>query len=163
MPYKLVISQVLVTKTSNELKQKYQAAKGKVLSHKELVKAQCEEFKRVQMEVLENSNEVRLGLSRLKNIALKADPLSHVEYIKILIQTEKQAADPGYIQRMEQLDLILKHAQALEAISIDKYDPFKEHREALAKRPKHGAASLTPVEKILFDDTEQILKFLGLD
>ena len=70
-----------VTKTAQDLKAKYEFGWKEKLSHERFLKVMGEEFVQVQMQVLENSNNVRLGLKRLSEIALRDDALSHVDYI----------------------------------------------------------------------------------
>lgn len=42
--------------------------------------------------------------NRLKEIALRPDPLSTVEHIELMIKAEKMEGQPGYEQRIEMLN-----------------------------------------------------------
>jgi len=161
MRYRLIVSQETVTKTSQELRSKYESAKQKKLSHQVLVDAQVEDFQKVQLEVLKNTNLVRKGLKRLAAIALRPDPLSHVDYIDQLIRSEQQGAKPGWKERVSQLEEIRKQAEQMSKIADEEYDPFADYK----KTP--SAFEVTPEEEGVLQKMASGLKknmkqFLGI-
>ena len=84
------------------------------------------------------SCEAKEIMQRLDEIALKPNPLSEVEYIDLLIESERQEGKPGYPQRikyyqdMKQRAMIMSklqdthysHAEA-QVSTNDKWDTFK--------------------------------------
>ncbi|XP_064106886.1 uncharacterized protein LOC135215862 [Macrobrachium nipponense] len=82
-PYKYICKQVEVAKTAEDLRRRYEDARQKKLSAEQLVKEIEENFQADQIKVLLLTETVRKSLKRLKEIALKPNPLSTVEYIDI--------------------------------------------------------------------------------
>merc|ERR1712242_384839 len=155
MPYRMVVETERVTKTSAGLKAKYESAKQKQLSHADLINAQVEDFEQVQLNVLQDTNEIRKGLRRLSEIALRVDPLSHVDYIDTLIRSEQQAAKPGWQVRMQQLNAIRQQAEHLQSVSRDGYDPFKDYKVGVQPASGHAQTMLDGLK-------QNALNFLGL-
>ncbi|XP_034744435.1 uncharacterized protein si:ch73-170d6.2 [Etheostoma cragini] len=90
-------------RTVQELKEKYQNATKAKISVKELVDKLKEDYDHVQAKVVELMEKSSRCLNRLKEIALKPDPLSTTDYIDMLIEGEKAEAKPGWKQRIESL------------------------------------------------------------
>jgi len=151
------VVQETVTKHSSELKAKYETAKKKKLSHAELINAQVEEFEQVQLQVLRDTDEVRRGLKRLSEIALKDDPLSHVDYIDTLIRSEQQACKPGWAERVKQLHEIRKQAIQMQEIVKKGYDPFRTYNAAAS-----GTAPEAP-PGLLVGIKRNVAAFLGVN
>jgi len=113
-------------KTYAEQKKKYEQAAGKELTCSEVIDMKADEFEATQLTVLALTNEVRECLNRLKEIALKSDPMSHVDYLQQLIEAEKSEHKPGWDKRVKQLEHSLKWAKELETITAQGYDPFRD-------------------------------------
>lgn len=86
-----------------------------------LTKEVLEERQKLEVH-LQKSHRIDLGyirriLNRLDEIALKADPLTEVHFVELLIESEKQEVRAGYQQRIKSLDqtkqqaLLLREAQ----------------------------------------------------
>ena len=56
------------------------------------------------------------SLRRLDEIALKPDPSTQVEYLKLLIESEKMEAKPGWKQRVKYLNVAKFHAEILSKV-----------------------------------------------
>ena len=123
-PYVYVIRIHNVTKTAEDLKKRYEEAEGKKLTAEQLVKKCQEEFDEVQMRVLTLVDQARKSIDRLNQIALRTNPLSTVDYIDILINSEKSEAKPGWKERMEQLIEVKEKAEQMQALAKKTYDPF---------------------------------------
>lgn len=132
-PYKFVCKRVTVTKTAEDLRKRYQEATDKKLTAENLISKIQEEFESVHLKVLVLTESVRKSLQRLKEIALKPNPLSTAEYIDILIDSEKSSASPGWQERVEQLRTVRKEAEYMQQIADKGFDPFKEYRAKLQK------------------------------
>ena len=68
--------------------------------------------------------DIRNCLQRLEEIALKPDPLSTVDYIDTLIQSEENEANPGFKDRVNVLQKIRKRAEVTMAVKKGEYRPF---------------------------------------
>ncbi|XP_064106433.1 uncharacterized protein LOC135215534 [Macrobrachium nipponense] len=138
IPYKFVCKQVQVQKTAEDLRRRYQEAEKKKLSAVNLVKKVNEEFEAVQLKVLGMTETVRKSLLRLKEIALKPNPLSTVEYIDILIESEKSQARPGWQARAKQLQNVRKQAEYIKEIADQGFDPFIAIKKKIEEEKKEN-------------------------
>ncbi|XP_028450177.1 uncharacterized protein si:ch73-170d6.2 [Perca flavescens] len=101
--YKWEYKDVKEKLTVQELKEKYQKATKAKITVEELVNELKADYKRVQAEVVKLMERSSQCLNRLKEIALKPDPLSTTDYIDMLIEGEKAEAKLGWNQRVESL------------------------------------------------------------
>ncbi|XP_064106427.1 uncharacterized protein LOC135215531 [Macrobrachium nipponense] len=136
IPYKYICKQVEVTKNAEDLRRRYVEATEKKLSAEQLVKEVEEEFEAVQIKDLGMTETVRKCLKRLKEIALKPNPLSTVEYIDILIESEKSQAQPGWNARAKYLQAVRKTAEEMKKIADEGYDPFMEIKKKIEEEKK---------------------------
>ena len=106
-------------RTNEDLQQRYgEAVKGK--TQLESIVANMEQHLQFLHEkVLEMIQKIRKSLSRLDEIALKANPLTEVEYIELLIQSEKDQAKPGYRQRMQYYEDVKQQALLVRTAKSD--------------------------------------------
>ncbi|XP_076600411.1 uncharacterized protein LOC143328876 [Chaetodon auriga] len=103
--------------TNKDLKEKYQkATKGK-MSVETLIEKMQEEYDHKQVEVKELIKKSAECLNRLKEIALKPDPLSTPEYIDMIIEGEKHEGKPGWMQRVQSLMEIKEKAEYMVRVS----------------------------------------------
>ncbi|XP_078121243.1 uncharacterized protein LOC144527190 [Sander vitreus] len=100
-------------RTVQELKEKYQKATEAKLTVKELVDELKADYDNVQAEVVKLMKRSSQCLNRLKEIALKPDPLSTTDYIDMLIEGEKSEVKPGWKQRVESLIKMRDKAELL--------------------------------------------------
>ncbi|XP_064106422.1 uncharacterized protein LOC135215525 isoform X2 [Macrobrachium nipponense] len=136
IPYKYICKQVEVTKTAEDLRRRYEEATEKKLSAEQLVKEVEEEFEAVQIKVLGMTETVRKSLKRLKEIALKPNPLSTVEYIDILIESEKSQAQPGWQTRAKHLQAVREKAKYMKEVADKGFDPFLEIKKKIEEENK---------------------------
>ena len=78
-------------------------------------KLECE-LEEIDQAVLQNINQARQSLQRLHELALRPDPLTEVEYIDILIESEKLEARPGWSERVKTLQEVRKQAEILSKV-----------------------------------------------
>ncbi|XP_063049400.1 uncharacterized protein LOC134443683 [Engraulis encrasicolus] len=90
MTYRWDIKRVTEKKTYQELKSKYAKAMGEKMNQEQIVTKLEEERCQVQGKVLEMMEIVTTSLKRLKEIALRPDPLATPDYIDLMIQSEEQ-------------------------------------------------------------------------
>ena len=116
-PYYFKLYEVTETRTSEELLKKYNTA----LAGKNKVQAMMQQIdgflKQVETVVMGMVNEVQRSMERLDKIALRPNPLTQIEHLDLLIESEKQQAKSGYHQRVQfyehakQQALIMKEAK----------------------------------------------------
>ncbi|CAG0887656.1 unnamed protein product [Darwinula stevensoni] len=114
------------TKTSDELKAKYEEAAGKKLTTEGIVKELIKGFNQERANILNLTKRAHECLQRLDDIALKPDPLAVTDYIDLLIQTEQREAKPGHLQRIKYLQDTRAKAKLAETLKKD-FDPFEEY------------------------------------
>lgn len=138
MTYRFEIQTITKTKTAEELKARYEAASGEKLTAEQLVKNVIDDFESVQLQVIFYTDLVRKSLDRLKEIALKPNPLSTVEYIDILIHSEESQRSPGWKDRLKQLEDVRKQAETLQLLAKPGFDPFEEYKKMYFDMRKKG-------------------------
>ncbi|XP_071832676.1 uncharacterized protein [Apostichopus japonicus] len=148
MTYRCVIVPVKKLKTSEDLKARYKAASGKKLTAEELVNKVMEDFDLVQLKVLFYTDEVRKSLERLKEIALKPNPLSTVEYIDIMIMSEESKMLPGWKDRKEQLEEVRQKAETLQLLAEPGFDPFEKCKTTYTEMRKKNESNGNVLQKI---------------
>ena len=118
--YRFELYQESVTKTSDDLKQRYdQAIHGKTKVESMIVNIQSE-IKQLNDTVFNMIRQVQQSLRRLEEIALKPNPLSEVEYIDLLVESEKQEAQPGWKQRVQYYEKVREQAHLLSKVKDEK-------------------------------------------
>ena len=154
MQYYFATKSQSVTKTSDELRQRYQDANGNIHSAQQIVNGLVDEFEAVQIKVFGITEVLRKSITTLNKIALKPTCLSTSEYITILIQSERTAAEPGWEARVNNLMDVKDKVECLIQISEDGYDPFEGFKRKIEeeKQTKQGVwyAVGSYLEKIQF-------------
>ena len=118
--YRFELYQETVTKTSDDLKQRYdQAITGKSKVESMITNIQ-REITQLNDAVFDMIVEVQQSLRRLEDIALKPNPLSEVEYIDLLIESEKQEGQPGWKQRVQYYQKVREQAHLLSKVKDEK-------------------------------------------
>ena len=100
MEYYFTTERVSVTKDSQDLKQRYQAANGRVKSAQQIVKDVENEYAAVQSNIVVIINNLSNSINQLNKLALKPTSLSTSGYVHILIESEKSSAKPGWQERV---------------------------------------------------------------
>ncbi|XP_071944803.1 uncharacterized protein [Antedon mediterranea] len=136
MQTKIELEKREVTKDSEDLKKRYEDAKGAKMTAEQIMNKIAEEFENVQFNVLELTYEVRKSLNRLQEIALVPNPLSSVEYIDILIQNAKDEAKPGWIENVQELQNLRKNAEVLKNVEDDNFHPFQQYKSIQDTLPR---------------------------
>ena len=110
-PYRFELYQEYETRTSDELKTRYESA----MSSKEQLECVIEDMKKeldtMNMAVLRLLERARRSVMRLQKIALKPNYLTEVEYIDLLIETEKREAKPRWLDRVKALQGVRQQAE----------------------------------------------------
>lgn len=92
-----------VKKTYAEMKKRHEDALGRTLTHEKYIEQLTSDLEEMFEEINSMMNEMNNCKSRLKEIALKPDPLSTVEHINLMIQSEETERKQGYVNRIKML------------------------------------------------------------
>lgn len=132
MQFRFETETVKQTRTYANLKKQYEDALGKHMTIEKIIDQLEEEYEDVQEKVLQLNDQLARSLTRLKEIALRPDPLSTTGYIELLIESEKQMAKAGYKKRIAELEELKQRALILEKAA--KGEPLTEHEKGLRSR-----------------------------
>ena len=120
LPYLIKYVTISETRTLEHLKQKYhKAVKGKATC-KQMMKSIEDSLQEVHIQVYTTIVRAQQSLCRLDEIALKPDPLTQLEYLELLIESEKREAKPGWKQRVQYLEEAKSHAEILSKVKDEK-------------------------------------------
>ena len=120
LPYLIKYVTITETRTLKHLKQKYhKAVKGKATC-KQMMKSIEDSLQEVHIQVYTTIVTAQQSLRRLDEIALKPNPLTQVEYLELLIESEKREAKPGWKQRIQYLEEAKRHAEILSKVKDEK-------------------------------------------
>lgn len=100
-PYIFKYSLEKVKKTYTEMKKKYEQAKGSKLTHETYIEELTYDVDYLFENVKLMMAEMNRCKSRLKEIALRPDPLSVVEHIELMIEAEETEKQPGFRRRIK--------------------------------------------------------------
>ncbi|XP_078317759.1 uncharacterized protein LOC144620557 [Crassostrea virginica] len=107
-----------VKKTYAEMKQRYESATGDKLSHEKYIKQLTYDVDDLFEAIRDLVNKMNDCKTRLKEIALRPDPLSVVEHIELMIQSEEVEKQPGYLNRIRMLDEMKRVALVPEDVQM---------------------------------------------
>ena len=109
-------------RTLDDLLRKFETVK----SDKDAVKVTVEKIRQkvedLQAKVYEMICEAQQILARLDEIALKPNPLTALDYIDLMIESEKQECKPGYRKRLECLQEARHNAEVIHQIKSEDSD-----------------------------------------
>lgn len=113
-----------VTKTYEELKQKYEIAQKEAEKHKCVLGKIKMAFTSLGQDVMQMVHEVRCNINKLNDIALRPNPLSDKDYIDLLIESEKHERKYGWEQRIRLFYKLREEAQLVEQMNRQDYQPW---------------------------------------
>lgn len=116
-PYLIKPQEVYVTKTYEEMKKKYESAQSEVGKATNMLERIKEHYDAVMEKNKKLVTEVKHHINRLKDIALKPNPLSELDYISILIENENDGRKDGYKERIHILEELKGNAELWIAIA----------------------------------------------
>ena len=116
--YRFELYEGTETRTSNELKARYESAKSGKEKVEAMITKMEEKLQEMDQAILQRTEQAKQSIQHLQEIALKPDHNSvHVvEYIDLIIESEKQEARPGWSERVSALLDIRKHAETLLSV-----------------------------------------------
>ncbi|XP_022777606.1 uncharacterized protein LOC111319040 [Stylophora pistillata] len=120
LPYLIEYRTVTETRTAEDLKKKYHKAVKEKATSEQMMRAIEVSLQKVHVEVLTMIKRAQQSLRRLDEIALKPNPLTQVEYLELLIESEKMDAKPGWKQRVKYLEVAKRHAETLSKVKDER-------------------------------------------
>ena len=127
--YRFETEYVTVEKEYDEIKDRYDTAVQGQTQVEAVIKQLEEEFNRTNEIVLNFVAEMQRGLKKLSEIALKKDPLEQVDYLDLLIESEKSQAKPGWQDRVKSLQKTRQQAVEINRLRKPGFDPWENYRE----------------------------------
>uniref|UniRef100_A0A0P4VX20 Septin-type G domain-containing protein n=1 Tax=Scylla olivacea TaxID=85551 RepID=A0A0P4VX20_SCYOL len=119
--YMFYVTRKKSVKTVDEIRERYEKARGKKLTAENLIDEIQAEYEEGQEKILQMADCVRKSLERLREIALRPDPLSTVEYIDMMIKNEERTAKAGWQERVSQLNQIRQMAEQVKDIETGNF------------------------------------------
>ncbi|XP_056090154.1 uncharacterized protein si:ch73-170d6.2 isoform X2 [Rhinichthys klamathensis goyatoka] len=122
--------------TYQDLKKRFKAAHGQVMSKEKIFEELEKELEVVQDIVTRLIERSQMSLQRLQEIALKPNPLSTPDYINLMIESEKQEAKHGFQNRIQALIEVRKKAEIISKVSTGEVLPedLKAYKPATTKK-----------------------------
>lgn len=114
--YRWEYKEVMEKQTVKKLKQQYLKGTKAKKTTEDLVAKLKQEYQRFKDLVSAIVREAAQKINRLREIALKPNPLSIPDYIDLLIEMEKKQHEPGWKQRVQYLEEEKKKAELLVTV-----------------------------------------------
>ena len=113
-------------RTAIELKARYIRARDSIMRVQDVIKKLEEDLSQKQEDVMNMVREARRCKERLNEIAFKPGKLTEVDYINLLVLTEKIDKKDGYMERIEALEQLKIAAEILSRLSSEGTMPAKD-------------------------------------
>lgn len=120
LPYLIKYELIVETRTLESLKKKYHKAMKKKATTKQMITVLDLALQKVHEQVLNMIKQAQQSVRRLDEIALKPNPLTEVEYIDLLIESEKRSVNPGWQQRINYYEEAKRQAEMLSKVKDEK-------------------------------------------
>ena len=103
-------------RTYDDLKKRYDTAQSSKNKTQSMISSSERILVQLQAQVYALLDQMRFSIHRLDEIALRPNPLTDIEYIELLIESEKREHKPGWKERICQYERIKRDAQMLKKI-----------------------------------------------
>ena len=123
-----------VEKEYDEIKERFDSAVEGQSKIEAVIKKVVQDFIKTNSIVLNFVAEMQRGLKKLSEIALKKDPLQQVDYLDLLIESEKSRAKPGWQDRVSALQITRDAAVRINRLGKPGFDPWEEFRGTKQRR-----------------------------
>ena len=118
-----------VEKEYDDIKNRYDTAVQGQSQVEAVIKQVEDEFNQTNGIVLSFVAELQRGLKKLSEIALEKDPLQQVDYLDLLIESEKSQARPGWQDRVRSLQKTRDEAVQINRLGKPGFDPWENYQE----------------------------------
>ena len=133
------------TKTAEALCKRYEVATGKKLTTEQIIETCRSDLYFLNKEAVLLAEKARICLERLRQIALKPNPLSTTDYIDWMIEEEKFLAATGWRDSVRQLQQVKERARIMQRLIDQKKDISDKKR---LKSIRRGQDGLTDIDRI---------------
>ncbi|XP_066565958.1 uncharacterized protein LOC136753604 [Amia ocellicauda] len=113
-------------RTYEDLKKQHEEAVGKAVDVEEILKSLENEYTAMNEQVFQLVEESSERLSRLRQIALRPNPLTTTDYIDVLVEAEEKEAKPGFKKRIQSLKGMRKTAKIVQKVASAEEMPPEE-------------------------------------
>lgn len=117
------------SRTSEDLLKRYNVANGDKDAAEQVISGLHNELADLSKVVYADVREARHCIERLGEIALKPNPMTEVEYIDLLIESEKQEKRQGFNDRVAAYMKMRKQAQIMGKMSDKQIDEELEQKD----------------------------------
>ena len=128
-PYQYEFYETEETQTLKEISDRYEVAESSKNKLENLIVQINKRISKIDRGIEQNLQEARNSLCRLQEIALMPNPMTHEEYIDILIETEKRECKLGWEDRVKGLE-VAKEINASLITTVQKGDVASLYTEA---------------------------------
>ena len=118
-----------VEKEYDEIRERFNVAVEGQSKAEAVIKQVEQDFHEANRIVLRFVAEMQRGIKKLSEIALKKDPLQQVDYLDLLIKSEKSQAKSGWKDRVSALQKTRDEAVEINRLGKPGYDPWEKYRE----------------------------------
>ena len=118
-----------VEKEYDEIRERFNVAVEGQSEAEAVIKQVEQDFHETNRIVLRFVAEMQRGIKKLSEIALKKDPLQQVDYLNLLIESEKSQAKPGWQDRIKSLQKTRDEAVEINRLGKPGFDPWEKYRE----------------------------------
>ena len=120
LSYLIQYKTITETRTAEHLKERYQKAVQQKAKSEQMIELIDESLQGIHSQVVNIIKRAQQSLRRLDEIALKPNPVTQVEYLELLIESEKREAKPGWKQRIQYLETVKSHAELFFKVKNEK-------------------------------------------
>ena len=126
------------TRTNYDLKMKFDVAANKKAAKEKLIHDIAMRLEDTESRMFSSIDNGRTCLSILKQIALKPNPLTQVEYIVLMVESEISQKKEGWNDRVKYLTASKERAILLEMVVAGRERSLDDHIEKEKKERKPG-------------------------
>ena len=117
--YYFDVYEEIETRTSQDLRERYEKAISKKANVEGMVSKMQKQLDDHSQLILSKIRQACQCLQRLSEIALKPNPLTEVEYIDLLIESEKSEKKPGWQHRIQHFQKIREQADIMTKMKTE--------------------------------------------
>ncbi|XP_063404458.1 uncharacterized protein LOC134687928 [Mytilus trossulus] len=119
-PYIIKWSKRKVKKRYDDMKKKYEEATQKTLTQEQVLEQMSQDISRQEQQIQVMMEVIAKLNNRLKEIALRPDPLNTVQYIDLMVASEKREKKSGFEARIDALEKCKQRAMYSQSVQIFK-------------------------------------------
>lgn len=126
---------IKVKKTYEELKRKYEIAQKGEQKQRTVLGKVKNAFTSLGSKVMKMVNDVRCYINKLNEIALRPNPLSDIDYIDLLIESEKNERKYGWEKRVKLFQKMREESELMAKTSNANFRPWGEDEDIINDEP----------------------------